>query len=387
MNVCHLLNTAARGGAEMLVLELIKRTESTDVSYTVCYAGKKHELVPAFEQAGAEVICLGSRTDQVQFDPTVPIRFLMAARRKKFDILHAHMPYVQLLAQLVGRAGFVGEVISTYHIPKDNHPKASRHIVGKTQQFDCHSVAVSDGVRASFQTDGESDTRGATWQMIYNGIDITAFNEAVDASPPLGEFDTDGPVFLNIGRYQQQKGQQYLVRAMDRVTDTIPDAHAIIVGYGPEKTALRELVNELGLNESVTITGEVPSVKPYYARSDVFVFSSLFEGLPITGIEAMAAELPIVGTNVPGVEEVVDEPEAGLLVPPRSPATLADAMIEVVSERDCEQMGQRGFKRATRQFDIDQTVAAYLDLYRHTVSTSHGDLPAETVATTDGGQL
>ena len=95
--------------------------------------------------------------------------------------------------------------------------------------------------------------------------------------------------------------------------------------------------------------------------ADTFVLPSLNEGLPITALEALAAELPIVGTRVPGVEEVVTD-DVGMLVPARSPHRLAEAMVAVVTG-DIESMGDRALERARSQFDIERMVVSHEQLY------------------------
>lgn len=367
MKICHVLNTVGTGGAETFVLELVRQTASADLSFTVCYLGRYHRLAPRFERAGARVVDLGARTDTPQFDPAVVPKFVETVRRGEFDVLHAHMPFVSVLARLVGNGLGDCAVVSTQHTPRETLPTPSRVATTLTRSLDDATVAVSDGVARSFSGAASPGYPWATADRrltIPNGIDVDAFNEDVRAAAPVESFESASPVFLNVGRYVPEKGQQHLVDAMARVRAELPDAHAVVVGFGPLEDDLRARVRAAGLDDAVTITGKSTDVAKYYAQADAFVLSSEIEGLPVVGLEAMAAELPVVGTRVPGVEDVVEDGTTGYLVPPQAPDRLAEAMIAVGSDADRRRMGRRGFERARTHFDIERTTAAYLDLYR-----------------------
>lgn len=366
MNVCHVLNNVGNGGAEMITLEMVRNTPREDVSYTVCYLGGDHSLAPEMKATGARVVSLGSRTKPPQLDPSVVPKFFAMIRRNDFDVLHAHMPYVQMLSRATARVVGDTEVVSTQHTTRESLPSVSRKGFAVTETLDSATIAVSRAVQRSFTGRSnlyQENGLDERWGTIHNGIDVATFNERVREAPELPELDAEGPIFLNVGRYIPQKGQRYLIEAMDHVVDALPDATAVTVGYGPLEEELRTATAERGLEDNVTVLGRDPAIHKYYRLADAFVFSSLSEGLPVTGIEAMAAELPVVGTRVSGVQEVVDDGVTGTLVPPKSPEELAEAMIEMESERVRRKFGQRGYERATNRFAIEKTIEGYLDLY------------------------
>lgn len=370
IDVCLLTNHLAPDGAPTLLLEVVTQSRSPDISFTVCFFGGDDELQPEFEAAGAEVVNLGSAKPIPQFDPLSIPRALRFFYRSEFDVLHCHMPYSHTVGRVFGALFGVDAIVSTQHNVPDNYHPVERAGERLTRVLDSTTVAVSEGVQTAFTGSATRHEPGTTpdWCTIRNGIDVEAFRRSVaaadgDAVRSAHGLD-DETVFLNVARYEPQKAQEDLVAAMAGVVETLPDAHLFVVGWGSAEGTIREEVRRRGLDGNVTVTGRVPTVHEYYAAADVFVSSSVFEGLPITHLEAMAAELPVVTTDIPGVREVVTDGETGRRVPTRSPSALADAMTSVATSDDRADMGRAGYERALAEFGIEDTVASHLRLYR-----------------------
>lgn len=366
------MNTADLGGAETFTLDLIRNTEDTDISYTLCYFRSSDSRPAEFRAAGAELIALDAKTSPPQLDPTIPAKFLNVARTAEFDILHAHMPYPQVLSRLAASSVTDAKVVSTQHTRRDGLPAVSRGLQSATASLDAKTVAVSEGVRRSYDAAEEPHRR---WTTIHNGIGVDSFHRRVAESTPPPAADGGGPVFLNVGRYVPEKHQQCLIDAMVDVRRELPDARAILVGYGPLEAELRDRAADRGLSEAVTVTGPSSEVERYYRVADAFVLSSVREGLPITGLEAMAAKLPVVGTRIAGIEDIVEDGTTGRLVPPRAPGALADAMVAMGEESVRRRLGEQGFRRARERFHIGAAVEEYLELYRSVAATAHPGEP------------
>lgn len=374
MKVCHLLNSAGTGGAEVMVLELLRRTECPDVSYTVAHLGTYRGLVPEYEKAGARVVDLGARWRPPQIDPRVLPSLFAEFRTHEFDVVHAHNPFVQVLGRIVGGVSRDTEVISTHHSVREYYLAPVRGVESATRSLDSATVAVSEGVQQSFT--GRSNVYPATgvrdgWCTIRNGIDVDRFAGAVaDAADEAIDFvpEDDDVVFLNVGRFVPEKGQHSLIEAMDVVRSELPNSHLLLVGSsGPLEADLRTEVSERGLEDHVTVVhqeGGRSSIHKYYAVADVFVSASVREGLPVTQLEAMAAGLPIVATDIPGTAEVVVQGETGYLVPVDATSELASALAAFESPERRRDLGQQASRRVKREFDIRQTIDAYVDLYR-----------------------
>jgi glycosyltransferase involved in cell wall biosynthesis len=371
MKVCFLNNALEAAGVGNLLLDIVKHTDDdADIEYTVCFIEKYDTLVPEFENAGARVVDFGA---EFKFDPRMLARMAQFFRREEFDILHTHLPYSKLLGRMFGRLGGHTKIVSTHHsMPENYHPLIGR-LERMTRPLDTKIVAISEGVERAFTGSAHQYEPGQSgkWCTIYSGVDVTGFNERVtdtDTTALESQYDIgDEPVFLSVGRYVSLKGQHDLIAAMGRIVNEWPNVQLFLVGWGVLEDELRTAAENRGLAENVTLTGRVPhaDIHEWYALADVFVMPSMLEGLGIAGLEAMAAELPVVATNVPGLREIVVGGRTGLLVPPNAPNQLADAMVRAA--RTNEPYGKKGYERAVATFDIRKTTSSYVQLYHELV--------------------
>jgi glycosyltransferase involved in cell wall biosynthesis len=374
MRVCFLINQLAPGGAPTLLLDIVSHTEAdADIEYTVCFVEGDDTLVPEFRRAGARVVDFDAK---FKFDPRALGRMARFFRREEFDVLHAHLPYSQTLGRVVGRLSGQEIIVSTQHDFRDKYHPVTRFLECITRSLDTATVAVSQSVEHDFT--GESHLfpdRADRWCTIYNGLDCRTFADRVsqaDGDAVRREWGIDDDiVFLNVARYQSPKGQKDLIRAMTHVTDTLPDAHLFVVGWGPLESDLHQLVSELGVEDNVHVTGRVPDVEQYYAAADVFVLPSKRESFGIVLLEAMAAKLPVVATDIPGLREVVANGEGGVVVTPQSVEVLAEGMVSFRSERKRRVFGERGHERAHSRFDIEQVASLYERLYEISIDATY----------------
>jgi glycosyltransferase involved in cell wall biosynthesis len=374
MRVCHLVHHLALGGLEKQVLRMIEATDSDAVSYTLCYAGADDSLRDEFEAAGVRVVELehGSENPMDQFRPAVVRELTGFLRRESFDVLHCHTSlYLHVLGRLCGRLSGT-PVIGTYHNTSDNFNRALRVVERISRPLSVLSIAVSKAVERTFARSAQLYEPGRErldrrTYTIYNGIDVDAFAEAVRDADPSHIVEEagvgDGPVFLSIGRYSAKKNQVALVEAMGDVVETHPDAHLFVVGKGELEADLRAAVADRDLEEHVTITGRVPSFKEYYAMADVFVLSSITEGLSVVLLEAMASSVPVVATDTAGTAETVVDGETGYIVPIGDRSELVAGMERLAADERRRLFGERGYERARERFSIERTIRSYLDVY------------------------
>jgi glycosyltransferase involved in cell wall biosynthesis len=160
---------------------------------------------------------------------------------------------------------------------------------------------------------------------------------------------------------------------MERVVRHCPDARLILVGEGPERRRIEEEISRRRLGSFVRLLGLRGDVARLLAAADVFLLTSISEGIPVTLIEAMAARLPIVATNVGGVSEVVQHRQTGLLAPAGDDAALAGALIRLLGdEAERHRLGNRGFERAACLFSQEEMHASYAHLYEEMISIQRG---------------
>jgi glycosyltransferase involved in cell wall biosynthesis len=162
----------------------------------------------------------------------------------------------------------------------------------------------------------------------------------------------------------RQKDAPSFVQAARRVLEAGRDSQFLLVGEGKEERALRRMVREYGLEGRVVLAGYRPDIPQVLAALDVFVLPSLYEGLPTTLMEAMAAGRPVVATDVDGNRDLIRDGETGLLVPPRDAEALADALVHLLSAPDeRERLGRMALEAARSRPTPEQMTGRVIELY------------------------
>ncbi len=190
--------------------------------------------------------------------------------------------------------------------------------------------------------------------VIHNAVDVSA--------APRARHDRTTPRLIAVGRLKAPKDFLTLIRALAALPEG--SFEALIVGDGPDRGALEDEIRRLGLEERVRLVGERSDVPVLLADSDLFVLSSRSEGLPVSVLEAMAAELPVVASGVGGLAELVVDGETGILVPPGNTSALAAALGHLVEDRERRgRLGAAGRARAEALFDLAPFRRAHVELY------------------------
>jgi glycosyltransferase involved in cell wall biosynthesis len=176
----------------------------------------------------------------------------------------------------------------------------------------------------------------------------------------------DALVVGAVGRLVPQKGFPDLLAAFRRVADRFGDtAHLVIVGSGPDLDALREQARALGIGRRVLLTGFRNDVREIMPSFDVMAFSSLYEGLPVALLEAMACGVAVVATSVPGLVEVLADRQNALMVPARSPEALADALCYALRNPEARRaLSASGRDLFRKRYTADRMVEHYAAVYR-----------------------
>ncbi len=218
-------------------------------------------------------------------------------------------------------------------------------------------VCVSEGVKRGLQQATQNGCPNA--HVVHNPLPIDHIRDLADAEPPI-----DRPYLVSVGRLSPQKDHRTLFaayRELCTLTESVPDL--VIVGDGPLRDELIEYAASLNLTEHVHFVGYAPNPYPWIAQARALVLSSVYEGLGMVLMEAMALETPVVSTDCPsGPAELIGENARGLLAPMGDPQALAHAMLTAL---ECEYATQMRVQRAVefvRQFDTPVVVQRYMDL-------------------------
>ncbi|MGB9803989.1 glycosyltransferase [Desulfofundulus sp.] len=222
-------------------------------------------------------------------------------------------------------------------------------------------VAVAEGIKKDLIENFGLPAKKIN--VLYNPIDLqTIRNQAAESVNHHWFNDPTKAIIVAVGRLVKLKGFDVLIRAFANISPQM-DVRLIIIGDGEERPALQHLIDQLGLNERIVILGFQDNPWKYMARADLFVLSSLTEGLPNVIGEAMALGLPIIATDCSaGIREYINDDKVGLLVSPGDPKALASGILRLLTNEQLrKELSRRSVERAT-YFDLSPAVQRYESL-------------------------
>jgi glycosyltransferase involved in cell wall biosynthesis len=236
-------------------------------------------------------------------------------------------------------------------------------------------VAVSDHTKHF--TIRRSKTKPEKIVTIYNGVDAHEYGHNPRTSPSLIKsslgINLKSKVVGTVGRLRKEKGHGYLLQAFAHIARTMKDVTLLIVGEGEDSVRLKRLTDELGLKDHVIFSGLRDDVPDLLRVMDVFVLSSLWEGMPNALLEAMAAKKPVIATSVGGVPEVIVDGKTGLLVPPNDTQALSMALMSLLADENRRRgFGEAGYQRVVEHFSLAQTLARTERLYHEMMVAKKG---------------
>jgi len=295
------------GGAEKALVQVVTRLDRTQWAPVVYCLGPRAELADVLEAAGIETHCLNAR----RRDVSVVLRLARLLKRQRPALIQTFLFHANIAGRFAARIAKVPVVVSGIRVAerqKDWH----LWLEWLTKRFVTHHVAVSHSV-AEF-TSRELRLAKDRVSVIRNGVDGRLFANASPAD--LGQFSIPptASTLLFVGRLHVQKGVSDLLEAMwELVDEEKRDVHLLIVGEGPEQEKLQASVRWTPFAERVHWLGHRRDVASLMKASTLLVLPSLWEGMPNVVLEAMAAGLPVVATDVDGSAELVKDGETGWL--------------------------------------------------------------------------
>jgi glycosyltransferase involved in cell wall biosynthesis len=295
-------------------------------------------------------------------------------RANRYDILHLYGLKANFLGRILGKLSGHKRILGGLRSKYPSGTKKNWTLWLDRLAFGLSLGYVSNSQAAiDFLVAHGYDSR--KFWLIHNGIDITQFYERSEKEKQAikQEYDVplDKPIITCVANLRHPKGHEYLIRSLREVKNDGLDSIALLVGDGPLRGELEELVRGLALEEEVYFLGskageEIPTI---LAITDIFVLPSLVEGLPTAIIEAMAAGCPVVATAVGGTGELIIDGKTGFLVSSQDEKALAEKMELLLRDYELrEKMGLAGVKRAKEQFSIDRMVREYEALYSKLIS-------------------
>ncbi len=337
------------GGAEKLISDGAEFWDRDSYDYRVAYVLPwKDQVVPDLEDLGVPVKCIGSERGM---RPGVvgALRSLMT--EWETDLVHAHLPATGILARLTARVPVVyteHNVVTSYRLPTR---LANRATYGRNAAV----IAVSDAVGSSLTSYPGPDAK-----VIENGVSATLDPKAASAARAELGVHQDQTLIVHVGNIRPHKGQSNLTSAVVELVKTHPEV--VVVSIGGEKfegdlARVQEGAQAAGVSDRLRFLGRRPDARAFTEAADVYVNPADFEGLPVSILEAMALGRPIVATDVGGVSSIINQ-HTGVLVPPKNPKALADAIAALIDDpARAAVLGKGARTLVEADFGLEQMIA------------------------------
>lgn len=390
LRVLTVIESLGRAGAEQALVNLLPTLKARGHTVEVALLWQPDTLVGELEAAGVRVHRLGlnHRWNLVQGVP----RLARVVRNGNFDVVHAHLFFSGLYTALTGPVLRGVSRVATFHnlgydsYPADNLWRKFRKRLDSWLMR--HAVdgrlAVSDAVARHY----EAHLNLPPVTVLPNGFpaDRLRPSAGLDRGDILNAYglSADDFVVMFCGRIVHEKGHRFFLEALDLLRTRGLAPKALIVGDGPLRNKVADEVRQRQLENHVRMHPAVPHNELMRALQacDLLVMASTHEGFPLTPAEAMMLNKPVVATRVGGLPDLVVDGVSGVLVPPRDPAALADAMAPFLSDRDYrDRLGQAGRRRIEEHFSTEIIADQLIAFYERLLSrrTPVAQVPEEAV--------
>jgi glycosyltransferase involved in cell wall biosynthesis len=345
----------AAGGAERHVATLLPRMDRTRFTPSVVCIGAEGQLFGELRAAGIEARALWLRKSQA----ALALRELVSImRRERPDVVVVSGRNAETFGRIAARIAGVAHTIMWVHnaseiVPRGLvHRTADRGLIRWTSAY----FGVAEVQRRFLVHErGYPDDK---IRIIHNGVDPALFdvNTGRGALAEFG-FPQGDPVVGILGSLRPEKDHATFLRAARIVIDELPRVRFLVIGDGPCRPELDVLCSELRITPNVHFAGMRHDISRMLCAIDVFAMTSTTECFPMALLEAMACARPAVCTAVGGITEMVNDGEAGCLVPPKDPARVAAGLVRLLSDpQSARRMGRAGRQRVEAEFSLDRSV-------------------------------
>lgn len=381
IRVAHIISRIFTGGAEENTLFTIQRLDKNryDIDLIVGEECNK-DIFNIGQESGFNIIQINGLKGKLNFfyDPIILIKLIILLKRNHYDIIHTHTTKAEILGRLAARIVGVPIIICGLHgsaFQAFNSKLLNWALIffeKLTGRFTDAYISVSELLSEKYKE--EKIGIQAKYFTVHSGMELDKFfnvREKVDRKRKLAELgvnlELEHFIMGNVGRLEKVKGHKFVIEAFKKVQEEREDSFLklMIIGEGEEKENLIKYVRKLGLEDKIIFTGYRKDIEELMAIMDIFVLSSLREGLPRVLVQAAAVGVPSVAFNVDGVPEIVKDGYNGFLVKPRDINQLADKIIKYIDNRELIELhGKNGRNFVNGKWSIENMVNQVDEIYQ-----------------------
>jgi len=373
MKVLHVIDSEGLYGAEVMLVNLAREQKKIGLQPIILNMRESNSFENSLEgEASRNHIPFHVIQTRTGPDFTGSFKIIRYANAGGVDIIHNHGYKPNILLGFIPRRARHLPIVSTIHgwtyTGGNTRMRLYECLDAMSLRFIDAVVLVSKAMQHHPKLKGR---KGINFQVIHNGIPISDNSRhshqpnTPDLDSTIVDFCKIGYSIGSIGRLSTEKGYKYLIEALMLLNKQGIDTRLVIIGDGYERNSITGLIKKFGLENRVMLPGYRDDAKKYMSYFNVFVISSLTEGLPITLLEAMQARVPIVATKVGGIPEVLQNEKCGLLAKPSDPRSLAHALGRIYHDPTlAKDLSSFSYQEALTKYTSENMVLRYLDIYQ-----------------------
>ena len=363
IRLCHCIDNLTAGGAQQVVRHLVTGLDRGRFQ-PVVYTFQEGPIGDLIRRAGVSVRLFKRNVPKLDCNLVRSLR--KSFKRERIEILHTHL-FGATLHAMIAATGIprLSKVVTLHAVREDNCLQRLAY----PSLFSTVTQVVSVSRAVSRAMDKRYRNLHSKLVTIQNGIDTELFahRSVKECMREKLNLPVDKPIIGTIGRLSTLKGYFVLLDSFAQIKKTTPDIHLVIIGEGELLHKLLNYKDRLNLNGAVQFLGSRNDVPELLQTMDIFVMSSLSEGLPLVLLEAMASNIPVVATRVGGIPEVVEDKKNGLLVPPGDSKSLAHAISTLLCNPSLgQQLASNALRKVNFEYSAEAMVQEHEKLYDRT---------------------
>lgn len=365
MKILYFIDAPQPGGATNQLYTLLKHLDKNKFTPLVAF-GDFPELNPWIKSL-KELNITTLKTRLTNFNKLDAVKeFKRLFKSADPQIIHLHLCHSGSL-----RAAFLAARMSHAKIIATEHDPFKLNIFKKqvkrfTLRSTDHTIAVSENNR-NFLTEAYG-IRGSKITRIYNGVDLETYHPGTVSKNAVLGLDTNNFVITTAAELHPRKGINYLIKAMPKLVEKISNVKLVIVGTGKARGDYEKLVKDMGLENKIKFLGFKENIPDILRASNVFVLPSVREAFGLAIVEAMATKIPVVASNIGGLQEILTK-ETGFMLKAKDSEAIANAILEIHDNPEfAKALTEKAFERVKKEFSAENMTRATEEIYKKVIN-------------------